>query len=124
MDYDNPLIMNTFLFQKSKNHKIMNVTTTSGPPFLDLRNLCLRRPQINGGNVFNSPFSLRGHPASAAYGPKSLAESSKPPSTVGEAKMGTTRRCVVGKVGFPYNTKKEDVGNFGEAMGKKRTDMV
>ena len=37
--------------------------------------------KINGGNVFNSPFSLRGHPASAAYGPKSLAESSKPPST-------------------------------------------
>lgn len=33
MDYDNPLIMNTFFSIKAKKHKMMNVTTTSGPPF-------------------------------------------------------------------------------------------
>ena len=29
----------------------------------------------------SSPFSLRGSPAAAPYGPKSLAESGKPPAT-------------------------------------------
>ncbi|CAK9003288.1 Titin (Connectin), partial [Durusdinium trenchii] len=38
--------------------------------------------KINGGNVYNSPFNLRGDPAAAAYGAKSLAESTMPPSTV------------------------------------------
>jgi len=42
--------------------------------------------QINGGNVYNSPFNLRGDPAAAAYGAKSLAESTMPPSTVGNTK--------------------------------------
>lgn len=94
------------------------------PLFIDLRNQRLT-PQINGGNVFNSPFSLRGHPASAAYGPKSLAESSKPPSTVGEAKMGKKPEMCGGEgLVSPFDTKKEDVGNFGEAMGKKTTGMV
>ena len=47
--------------------------------------------QINGGNIFESPFSLRGASAAAAYGPKSLAESSKPPSTAGVAQLGEAR---------------------------------
>ncbi|CAK9080192.1 unnamed protein product, partial [Durusdinium trenchii] len=42
--------------------------------------------KINGGNVYNSPFNLRGDPAAAAYGAKSLAESTMPPSTVGNTK--------------------------------------
>ena len=37
--------------------------------------------EINGGNVQSSPFSLRGSAAVAPYGPKSLAESGKPPAT-------------------------------------------
>ena len=57
--------------------------------------------------MFNSPFSLRGHPASAAYGPKSLAESSKPPSTVGEAKMGKKPEMCGGEGWFPPITQKK-----------------
>lgn len=88
----------------------MNVTTTSQPPFFWTSGIN-GGSQINGGNVFNSPFSLRGHPASAAYGPKSLAESSKPPSTVGEAKMGKKPEIkLVGKGGFPLQHKKRRCG--------------
>ncbi|CAE7417621.1 Ttn [Symbiodinium microadriaticum] len=37
--------------------------------------------KINGGNVYLSPFTLRGSPAAAPYGPKSLAESGQPPAS-------------------------------------------
>jgi hypothetical protein len=37
--------------------------------------------KVNGENVKGSPYVVSGHPAVAAYGPKSIVEALKPPST-------------------------------------------
>ncbi|CAE7412144.1 Ttn [Symbiodinium sp. KB8] len=58
-----------------------------GQPWYDIKYTALREGthklfvKINGGNVYLSPFTLRGSPAAAPYGPKSLAESGQPPAS-------------------------------------------